>query len=45
MGLIKPYEANWVVNAIELALSDLGEREYLGIASKIFNQIYFKELN
>ena len=44
MGLIKPYEASWVVNAIELALADLGERSYEGVASKIFNETYFKEL-
>ena len=44
MGLIKPYEASWVVNAIEMALSDLKIRDYSGVASATFNQIYFKEL-
>ena len=44
MGLIKPYEASWVVNAVELALADMNIREYQATASKIFNQIYFKEL-
>ncbi len=43
MGLIKPYEASWVVNAIELALSDMGRREYDGSANRVFNEIYFKE--
>lgn len=43
MGLIKPYEASWVVNAIELALDELGVRTYDGSANKIFSEIYFKE--
>jgi len=43
MGLIEPYEASWVVNAIELALSDMGRRDYDGTASRVFNEVYFKE--
>jgi len=42
MGLIKHYEASWVVNAIELALDKLGRRTYDGTANKIFNEIIFK---
>ena len=42
MGIIPVYESAWVVNAIELALSDLGRREFDGTASRVFNEIYFK---
>ncbi len=44
MGLIKPYESAWVVNAVELALAKLGRRPYEGTANKIFNEVYFKEM-
>ncbi len=43
MGLIEPYEASWVVNAIEMALSDMGRRKYDGSASRVFNEVYFKK--
>jgi len=43
MGLIEPYEASWVVNAVEMALKDLDRIEYTGKANKIFNEIYFEE--
>ncbi len=42
MGLIEPYESIWVVNAIELILHRLGRLEYAGLASKVYNEIYFK---
>jgi len=42
MGLIEPYESIWVVNAIELILHRLGRLEYAGIASKVYNEVYFK---
>ena len=45
MGLIPVNEAVWVVNAIEMALADLGRRAFDGTASKVFNEIYFKEIN
>ena len=45
MGLIPVYESAWVVNAIELALSDLGRRAFDGSANRIFNEVYFKESN
>jgi aspartate aminotransferase-like enzyme len=41
MGLIETYEAAWVVNAIELALSDMGIRAFDGKACAIFNSRYF----
>jgi aspartate aminotransferase-like enzyme len=44
MGLIPVYEATWVVNAIELALAEMGRRPYDGSASRIFNEIYFDGL-
>ncbi|SFV66742.1 Phosphoserine aminotransferase [hydrothermal vent metagenome] len=45
MGLIPVHESVWVVNAIEMALSDLGRRDFDGTASKTFNTIYFNEIN
>ncbi len=42
MGLIKPHEAAWVVNCIELALDKLGRRKYDGTANYIFNEQFFK---
>jgi len=42
MGLIPIYESAWVVNAIEWAYERLDRRSYDGLASKIFNEIYFK---
>ncbi len=44
MGLIKTYESAWVVNAVELALAKLGRRKYDGTANKIFNELYYKEM-
>jgi len=41
MGLIKPFEAAWVVNAVEVALDKLGRRAYDGTAGRIFNEVYF----
>ncbi len=41
MGLIKPYEMAWVVNAVEVALDQLGRRTYDGTAGKVFNEIFF----
>ncbi len=42
MGLIAPYESTWVVNSIELILHRMGRLEYAGIASKVYNETYFK---
>ncbi len=44
MGLIPVNESVWVVNAIEMALSELGRRPFDGTASKTFNEVYFKEI-
>ena len=43
MGLIPVYESAWVVNAVELALADIGRRAYDGTASRVFNETYFKK--
>jgi aspartate aminotransferase-like enzyme len=43
MGLIPVHESVWVVNAIEMALAELGRRDFDGTASKTFNEVYFKE--
>jgi aspartate aminotransferase-like enzyme len=45
MGLIPVYESAWVVNAIELALAEIGRREFDGTASRVFNETYFKKSN
>ena len=45
MGLIPNHEIAWVVNAIELALSRLGRREYDGTANKVFNEAFFGTLD
>ena len=42
MGLIPVYESSWVVNAVELALDELGRRKYDGTANRIFNETYYK---
>jgi len=44
MGLIEPHEAAWVVNALELALDDLGRRRYEGVANRIFCESYYRIL-
>ncbi len=44
MGLIEPYEMNWVVNSIELALAKLGRRPYDGTASRVWNETYFTSM-
>ena len=42
MGLIPTYESLWVVNAVELVLHRMGRLEYSGLASKVYNETYFK---
>ena len=41
MGLVEDFEANWVVNAIEKTLADLGIREFDGTANKVFMERFF----
>jgi hypothetical protein len=42
MGLVKDYEASWVINAIELALDELKIREFDGTANRVFLSYYKK---
>jgi len=42
MGLVEDFEASWVVNAIELAMDELGLREFDGTANKVFASNMFK---
>ena len=42
MGLVEDYEASWVVNAIELALDEIGIRDFDGTANKVLAQNLFK---
>ncbi|NPA73096.1 MAG: alanine--glyoxylate aminotransferase family protein [Epsilonproteobacteria bacterium] len=44
MGLIKPYEASWVLNALEMILDETKVRVYNGEANRVFNEIYYKEI-
>ncbi|WP_428023415.1 pyridoxal-phosphate-dependent aminotransferase family protein [Arcobacter sp.] len=42
MGLVEDFEASWAVNAIELAMDELGLREFDGTANKVFATVTFK---
>jgi len=42
MGLVEDYEASWVVNAIELAMDELGLRSFDGTANRVFAENMFK---
>lgn len=42
MGLVEDFEASWAVNAVELAMDELGLREFDGTANKVFAQSMFK---
>jgi len=42
MGLVEDYEAAWVLNAVELAMDELGLRDFDGTANKVFAQAMFK---
>ncbi len=41
MGLIPVHESAWVVNAVEWAYDRLDRRPYSGLASKVFNEVYY----
>lgn len=45
MGIIPIYEASWVVNALELALSELGERRFNGAANVAFLEGFSAAMN
>ena len=42
MGLVEPYEVAWCLNSIELALDEIGRREYDGLANRVFTKEYYK---
>ncbi|WP_320035817.1 alanine--glyoxylate aminotransferase family protein [Halarcobacter sp.] len=42
MGLVEDFEASWVVNAVELAMDELGLRTFDGTASKVLLENMFK---
>lgn len=42
MGLVEDFESSWVINAIELAMDELGLRTFDGTANKVFAQTMFK---
>lgn len=44
MGLIELYEAAWVINAVELAMSKLKWRTFDGLGNTIFLQTYYQML-
>ena len=42
MGLINVYETAWTLNAVELALAELGKRVYDGTANRVFSQEFYQ---
>jgi len=44
MGLIEISDLTWVINAIELALEELGRLKYSGIGVKVFNEVFKAEI-
>jgi len=42
MGLVEDFEASWAVNAIELAMDELGLRPFDGTANRVFANTTFK---
>lgn len=42
MGLVQDYETAWTLNAIEMALDEIGRRPYDGIANAIFTKEIIK---
>ena len=45
MGLIPVYESAWVVNSVEWAFDRMDRRPYDGLASKVFNEVYYATLS
>ncbi|WP_024954108.1 pyridoxal-phosphate-dependent aminotransferase family protein [Sulfurospirillum arcachonense] len=43
MGLVAPYEAAWTLNAIEMALDEIGRRPYDGAANAIFSKELYND--
>lgn len=41
MGLVNIYETAWTLNAIEMALAELGRRSYDGTANRVFTQEFY----
>ena len=42
MGLVNVYETAWTLNAVELALAELGERSYDGTANRVFTEAFYQ---
>lgn len=42
MGLVNVYESAWTLNAVELALAELGKRAYDGTANRVFTQEFYQ---
>jgi len=42
MGLVNVYETAWTLNAVELALAELGKRAYDGTANRVFTQEFYQ---
>ena len=42
MGIVEPYEIAWCLNSIEMALEEIGRKEYEGIANRVFIKEYYK---
>ena len=44
MGLVQGYETAWTLNAIEMALEEIGRRPYDGTANKIFTKEFYNDI-
>ncbi len=42
MGLVADYETAWTLNAIEMALEEIGRRTFDGTANKIYTSEMYK---
>ncbi|MCV6608690.1 MAG: alanine--glyoxylate aminotransferase family protein [Campylobacterales bacterium] len=42
MGFVEGYELSWALNAVEMALDELGERKFDGTANKVFTEVFCK---
>lgn len=42
MGLVEVYETAWTLNAVEMALSELGIRSFDGTANRVFTQEFYR---
>lgn len=42
MGMVQVYETAWTLNAVEMALAELGRRPFDGTANRVFTQAFYQ---